>query len=461
MKIEEIIANERPAEQIIADLKKKTINVPGWETLEKEYDTSKHPVMNKALYPDKLMKNGTYERVTRYTLGWQKLAVKRMTELLFGLPVTRVYSTHDNEDEKRVSLIMEDIFKRNRINSVNIERGRCLYASCEVVTLWYSQEVATMYAGEQSPYKLRCKNYSPMNGDTLYPLFDEYDDMIALSVEYSRTEGDATVTYFDTYTADKHIRWRTLGNTTEVDIEENIDLQKIAGVYAPRPEPIWESQSANVYEAEWTLSRNGNYIRKNARPNWVVFSDEDISFGGEKPGSEEGRNVMQYSANSRAEYVTWQQAIDSIKFHIEEIKRNFFMELQLPDMSMDNMKATPMSGEARKMMFIDAQMKATDESGLWYEYFDREINVIRAFMKKMYPQLATAIDNIQVDVVITPYQIRDEAEKITNLTNATGGKAVMSQRTAIANLGYVEDVDAELEQIANEDMSNVFEQPAL
>jgi hypothetical protein len=79
----------------------------------------------------------------------------------------------------------------------------------------------------------------------------------------------------------------------------------------------------------------------------------------------------------------------------------------------------------------------------------------------MYPQLATAIDNIQVDVVITPYQIRDEAEKITNLTNATGGKSIMSQRTAIANLGYVEDVDAELEQIANEDMSNVFEQPAM
>ena len=461
MKIEEIIASDRPATQIIADLKKKTIKVPSWEKLVKEYDTSRHPVMDRALYRDKLLKNGTEEKVTRFTLGWQKLATKRMTELLFGLPVTRVYNTHDNEDEKRAALIMEDIFKRNRINSVNIERARYLYASCEVVTLWYSQEVPTLYAGEQSPYKLRCKNYSPMNGDTLYPLFDEYDDMVALSIEYSRSEDEQTITYFDTYTADKHIRWRTSGGATEVDIEENIDLQKINGIYGCRPEPIWEDKSQNVYEAEWTLSRNGNYISKNARPNWVVFSNDDIIYGNEKLGREEGRNVLQYTADSRAEYVTWQQAIDSIKFHIEEIKRNFFMELQLPDMSMDNMKATPMSGEARKMMFIDAQMKATDESGLWYEYFDREINVVRAFMKKMYPQLATAIDALQVDVVITPYQIRDDAEKITNLVNATGGKAVMSQRTAISNLGYVEDVDAELEQIANEDMSNVFEQPTL
>lgn len=135
------------------------------------------------------------------------------------------------------------------------------------------------------------------------------------------------------------------------------------------------------------------------------------------------------------------------------------MQLQLPDMSMDNMKATPMSGEARKMMFIDAQMKVTDEAGIWLEAFDREINVVRAFMKKMFPQLATAIDSLQVEIVITPYQIRDDAERINNLSNATGGKAIMSQRTAIANLGYVEDVDKELEEIANESTIDLFQEP--
>ena len=89
----------------------------------------------------------------------------------------------------------------------------------------------------------------------------------------------------------------------------------------------------------------------------------------------------------------------------------------MPDMSMDGMKATPMSGEARKMMFIDAQLKVLDESGAWLEFFDREINVVRAFMKKMYPKLATAIDSLSVEVVITPYQIHDETETINKLSN--------------------------------------------
>lgn len=457
MDIKEITSPERDARRIISDLKYKTVVVKPWANLRKEYEPKEHPVMTDKNYRDKVTKKGI-EKVTRLTLGLQKLAVKRMTELMFAIPVQRVYNPV-NEQEKTVAKIMEAIFLKNRVNSLNIERGKSLFASCETITLWYSQEQPTMYAGQKSLLKLRCKNYSPMNGDSLYPLFDEYDDMIALSIEYTRKEGNRTITYFDTYTADEHIRWRTENGGTVEELRESVELGKITGIYIHRDEPIWEDQSPNVYEGEWTLSRNGNYIRKNARPNWVVFSDKKVNHGNEPTNDNAGRNVLQYGQNDKAEYKTWQQAIDSIKFHIDEIKRNFFMELQLPDMSMENMKATPMSGEARKMMFIDAQLKVTDESGIWLEFFDREINVVRAFMKKMYPSLSAAIDSLQVDVVITPYQIRDEAERITNLTNATNGKAIMSQRTAVANLGYVDDIDEELAQIAKESTVSLFEEP--
>lgn len=459
MDIKEITSETRDAGSIIADLKKKSVQVPEWAELEKEYEPSKHPVVTDKLYRDKVTRKSV-ERMTRITLGWQKLATKRMSELMFGIPVQRVYTPADDA-EKQVAQIMEAIFKRNRIDSVNIERGRHLFASCENMTLWYAQEQDTDYAGNKSKLKLRCKNFSPMNGTSIYPLFDEYGDLVALSLEYNRSEDNRTITYFETYTDNEHIRWRTDTGTIEEETREPIELMKIPAIYMMRPEPIWEDQSENVYEAEWTLSRNGNYIRKNARPNWVIFSDNNIKYGTEPAGDNAGRNVLQYGQNDKAQYVTWQQAIDSIKFHIEEIKRNFFMQLQLPDMSMDSMKATPMSGEARKMMFIDAQMKVTDESGIWLEAFDREINVIRAFMKKMYPTLASAIDSLSVEVVITPYQIRDDAERIGNLMNATAGKAIMSQRTAVANLGYVEDVDKELADIASESNIDVFQEPMM
>ena len=454
----------RTSDAIIADLKQKTIVVPAWSKLLNEYDARRHPVMDKKLYKDKPRKDGTIERVTRITLPLQRLAVKRMSELLFGIPVKRVYKP-ETEEEQRAAKIIEGIFERNRIDSVNIERGRALYASCEAATIWYAQEQEAIYGGEASPIKVRCKTFSPMNGAQLYPLFDEYEDLQALSIEYTREEATRTIRYFETFTKDRHIRWSNEAKDSDmaIEVDEVVSLQKITGVYIHRPEPIWEDQSENVFEAEWTLSRNGNYIRKNARPNWVVFSNQKVNYGKETGGDNEGRNVLQYPADAKAEYVTWQQATDSLKYHVDEIKRNFFMTLQLPDMSMDTMKATPMSGEARKMLFIDAQMKAGDEAGIWYELLDREVNVVRAFVAAIFPELSAAVHSLAIETEITPFNIRDEQERIANLTNATGGLAIMSQRTAVANLGYVDDIDKELMEInenAASGMEDIFKESA-
>ena len=462
--LQEIFEAGRDATQIVADLKKKTIEVIPWSKLEKEYDPKKHPVMIDANYNSKEGQKGKERKVTRVILPWQKLATRRMASLAFGIPVKRVYKPKDeSETGKKAAAIIESIYKRNHINSVNLERARFLYSACEVVTIWYTQEVegGAVYAGEKTPLKLRCKNYSPKKGDALYPLFDEYDDMIALSVEYTRDEDGTKVTYFDTYTADHHYRWRMNGSQAEPDMDEQIQIGKINGVYGYRELPIWEEQSENVYEAEWTYSYNGNYVRKNSRPNWVVFCDpqDRVKVGQEKDDERLGRNVLKYPANAKAEYKTWDQSIESIKFHTSELKKNFFMGWQRPDMSSDNMKETPMSGESRKMLFIDCQMKVLDESGIWIEYFDREMSVVKAFAEKMFPSYAEAIRTMEVENIITPFTIRDEGERITNYSNATGGKAVMSRRTAVSRLGMVDDVDEEIKLIEEEETTDLFDEP--
>lgn len=463
MNIKELTNPQRPAVDIITDLKTKTINVPSWkDRLVKEYESKLHPVMTDPTYTDIVKKNGRVEKVSRITIGWMKLAVKRMTELLFGIDVIRIYNDHGNEQEKLASQILEDVYNKNRIVSVNNQRSRHLYAACESMTLWYTQDQPTTYAGQKTDTKLRCRIFSPYSdpsnpGAEIYPLFDEYEDLVALSIAYSRKEGKTIVNYFETYTADEHIRWRNETGIPEEVLRENHEIGKIPGVYLHRSEPIWEDKASNVYEIEWNLSRNGNYIRKNSRPTWVVASDEDIDFGGERDGDSESRNVLKYPADAKYGYATWPQAIDSLKFHIEELKREFFTDLQLPDMSMDNMKATPMSGEARKMVFIDGQMKVKDESGLWLEAFDRETNVLKAYLKLMYPELADAFDNLGVEHRITAYQIKDDSERYSNISTATNGKPFMSQRTAIKLAGEVDDVDAELAAIAEESKADITE----
>lgn len=455
--IDEILSLDNPAE-VINELKYKTIDIRPWSELEKEYNKKLHPVYTDKNYRDKNKetKDGGLQviRLTRIALGLQKLAVKRIGELCFGIPVKRIWKPK-NEQEQKAAKVLEAIFQKNKIDSVNIERSNYLYASCEFVTIWYTQEQDTEYGGEKSKLKLRCKSYSPMKGTKLYPLFDEFDDMIALSIEYSRKQGTETTTYFETYTSERHIRWMQKGNSWEIELDEQIQIGKIAGVYQYRPEPIWEDESDNVYEAEWQLSRQGNYLRKNLEPIWVVFADETIEMGKENNSGTTGRKVLKYPKDAKAGYQTWEQAIDNLKYFIETIRQNFFAQLQLPEMSSDAMKSMPMSAESRKMIFIDGQLKVTDESGMWYDTFYREINVVKAFAKKMFPKLATAIESLQVQVIITPYNITDESERINMYSDATGGKQVMSQRTAIERLGYADDVDAELQKIADETVESM------
>ncbi|MDR1119753.1 MAG: phage portal protein [Dysgonamonadaceae bacterium] len=452
--LEEILSGS--PKDIVSTLQTKSIDLPEWDALESEYNPEKHPVITDSGYMDIVGDDGSVEEVTRITLSLQRLAAKRTTELCFGIPVKRIYSPQ-TDGEKEVARAIEAILKRNRIESVNIERGNMLFASCETATIWFATEEPNTLYGFESRLKLRCRSYSPMNGDSIYPLFDsETGDMIALSFGYTRKEGDKDIEYLDAYTADRHIRYRNDGDWIE-ELSEQSAIGKIPAVYCCRPTPAWEDTSNIVYEIEWALSRNGNYLRKNSKPLVVLFADEEIPFGQEKGEKEEFKSAFQYPKGSDLKYVTWEQAIENLKFYINELRQSFFTQLQLPDWSYESMKTTPMSGEARKQMFIDAQLKVKDESGRLLEMLDREINVIKAFLKIMMKGREKDIDNLQVTTEITPFTISDDKEIISNIMTATGGKAIMSQREGIAFLGWSDNVDETVRQIQEENNADAFD----
>lgn len=448
---------QMPPSDIVDALTEKTISLPRWEILRREYDSELHPVMDKRQYPDILHSDNEIEKVTRVTLDFQRLAVKRMTELCFGIPVKRVASP-ENQTQKDITTIIDAIFQRNRIDNVNIERANLLFSGCEVLTLWYAKEDKNTIYGIESPIKIRCKNFSPVTNDELFPYFDEYGDMVAMSVRYKRKRLDETITLFDCYTAERHIKLEQ-GEKTDWQVveDEKITLGKIPCVYCYRPTPIWENTSKLVYEMEWTLSRNGNYIRKNSKPLFGIFADEQIELDKELTENREFRSILQFPMGSTAQYITWQQSIESVKFQIDELKQMFFTQLQLPDFSFESMKSTPMSGEARKQLFIDAQLKVQDESGRLLEMLDREVSVVKQFVKLILPKYASEIDALQIENRITPFTITDESDKITNYVQATGGKAIMSQIQAIRELGLSSDPDRTLQEIQEDSAQSAAE----
>lgn len=465
--ITQILNLSRSADDIITDLKVKSVELPEWCDLLNDYEPTLHKIVHDTVSrKDKIRSDGTKEVASRIHIGLEKLLVKRMTEFMFAIPVKRVYHNIEGSDvRQQIAKAIEAIYKYARIDTENINRGNAYFASCEVFTIWYVVNKPNSLYGFNSKYKLKCKTYSPMEGVKLYPLFDEYGDMLAQSFEYKKKVKDTEITFFETYTADKHYKWQQAGSGWEAVLTgEEIKLLKIPGVYACRPVPIWHGLSHIRQEIEYTLSRNSDVIAYNSAP---ILKISGGTRGSEDKG--ETRRIYRVENGGDVSYVSWQQAIEALKYHVDTLLKFFWMQSQMPDVSFDNMRSLGNIGfDARQMLLTDAHLKVGDESGVWIELFEREASVVKEFLKFMNTSWANEIDNIEIEHIITPFIQNDETAVIDRLQKANGGKAIMSQLESIQQAGYSNDPQATLEQIQKEEASasqnrvnNIFGESAI
>lgn len=445
----------------IAILQRKEIDVPNWEGLKKKYNKNNHLINDRGFRPDK-KKNGDNYYVSRIALSLQKMACERMTELMFALPVQRKYSYPKENEEIYIEITsaIENIYKKVRIDALNLDRGEALFASCEIATILYLKEESNTKYGFNSKYKVCLKTYTPKNGDRLFPLFDNYGDMIAFSVEYTRKVLKKGVvveqTYFDTYTA--NFIYNFILNSNEEPVVVANPIGKIPVAYCHRDEPIYadvcaknERERGLVDEIEEALSDNSDVNRLNSAP---ILAGKGLNTEGDKGGILRFYNMGE---NGDLKYVTWQQATDSVKFQIETLLKMFFMQLQLPDLSFENLKSLNLqSGEAMKMLLTDSHLKVGHEAGRFIEMFDRESSIIKSVLKLMNVVWADYIDKIEIEHIITPFMPNDENITLTNIQKATGGKAVMSQREGIMKLGYSDNIDETLRQIQEEEKQSAI-----
>lgn len=448
--LEQIFRAGRGADNIINDLREKSVSIQDdWSVLVKDYEPKLHGIVTDASNrKDKIHQNGKVDKAARIYVGLEKLLVGRMTEFMCAIPVKRVYhNIEGNPVRQDIAKAIEAIYKYARINAENIKRIRSYFASCEVFTIWYTVKQDNTLYGFNSKYKLKCKSYSPMDGVRLYPYIDGLGDMLAMSFEYSVKNGNEMETWFETYTADRHYKWKqsSAGWETVVDGEE-IVIKKIPGVYLWRNAPVYDGLSVIREEIEYTLSRNSDTIAYNAAP---VLKVVGALQGEEHKGS--AQRIFRVENGGDVAYVAWQQAIEAVRYHVETLLKMYWMQSQMPDISFDNMTSLGNIGyDARQTLLTDAHLKVGDEKGAVEEAFEREANVIKAFLKELNTAWESEIDNIEIEHIITPFIQNDEKAEIDKWMAASGGKPLMSHIEAITNFGMSDDPAKTLEQINKE-----------
>lgn len=447
--IEYLFDEKQNVDDTITRLKEKTLDIEPWSKLLLDYEPTLHRIMGDHVGREDHVSNGRMDKAARITVGLEKLLVNRMVEFMVSIPVKRVYhNVDDDEKKKEVVRVIEAIYKRARINAENIKRFREYFATCEMVSIWYTIPSVNSEYGFESRQKLRVNTYSPMAGYKLYPLFDEYNDMVAMSIEYERKDvGGNAITFFETYTNQTHIKWRyDDGKWVEVE-RTHITLMKIPCIYIYRPKPIYWGLSVLRDELEYTLSRQSDVVAYNAAP--ILKVTGEIINDEENKGA--SRRLFRMEDGGNVEYVSWSQSTEAVKNHIDQLLKLFWMQGQMPDVSFEKLAGIGQVGyDARRLLFTDAHLKVNDEKGPVVEFLEREGNVIKAFVKEIRTDLADKVDEIDIEHVISPFIQDDEQLEINKGVAANGGKPLMSQRESIARYGRSKDPDKSLQEIRDE-----------
>lgn len=465
MDIKEILGNVNSIDQKINALKKRTVFVPLWSSLIENYEPSNHKVLTDTLsLKDK--ENG--EKSARISIGLEKLLANRINQFTFAIPVKRQYNIPSNDAQSAIITAIENIYNTAHIDSMNYKRGIAYYAACEMFTIWYTVKRENTIYGFPCKYKLKCKTYSPMDGVHLYPIIDELDDMVAMSFEYDKQVSETeVVTIFETFTSDRHFIWKknNQGNTWEettaqvmddgtIESGEEIIINKIPGVYLWRPAPVYAGLGNIRHELEYNLSRNSNVIAYNAAP---IVKVKGGIVGKEKKG--ESNRIWRVESDGDISYVSWNQSQEAVNNQTSTLLKLYWMLSQIPDISFDNMKGLGNIGyDARQTLLTDARLKINEESGAWKECFEREFNVIKAFLKQMNNAWANELDNITCEHIITPYVPQDENYDINIRMKANGGMPVESQLESIVKLGKSKDPTSTLKEIRKDQAASAFAQ---
>jgi len=462
MKIEEVTQKTDIAESIAVI--RKTARELDVEVLKAQYSVKSHETMNPAVRKKKTIKkaenSSSLVEVNRLAFPLQKRIVNSSVSFTFGSPVL-LECEAKSEQEKLVLHAVARVLFDNKSGSLNRRMARNLFRSTEVAECWFpvpvgaSEDSTHETYGFKSSVKLRCKLFSPWLGDKLMPVFSAIGDMIAFGREYSREDDGKKTIYFEAYTDDETVVWVQKGQLwSEASRTPNAG-SKIPIVYASQEEPEWADVQYSIERLETLLSNFADTNDYHASPK--IFIEGKITGFSQK--GETGA-ILQGDIGTKASYLSWDHAPESIKLEIETLLRFIYSFSQTPDISFESVKGLgQISGEALKMLFIDAHLKVQEKREVLDEYLQRRVNLLLNFIGVIDPSLKKVTDNLEIVPEIVPFVINDAKNLIDRMVSANGGKPILSQRTSIAVSGLVEDVDAEykliLEEQANDNLFDV------
>lgn len=442
--IDELIASG----QIDAVKAKLFVRTPEIEKALKQWNVCDHTIMERS---GKVIEGGELVKDWKLPISYQKKIVQSSVAFLFGEEVTFQRESDESTDEVYQMLLQlrEDM----RMSTKDQENAIHLLSETESAKLFVPYRDPNISDPDQLAQpgliNLKCILLAKSLGDTLYTRFDEFGVLQAFARGYIVKSGMTDIEHLDIFTA-KETHYCTKQNGIwDVKTEAN-KLGKIPVAYYRLPQTDWADVQALIERREWLTSTRADNNDRTGDPI-LVLEGNVVKL----PGAKEVGKVVVLEPGGKANYLVPQMSVDMVKNEKEDLKELIHYLTDTPDLSMDKMSSLGLtSGKAIEMAFFGALLKAKSRHGFFREMIDRENNILKAYIGKLIDTGKEAVSEKLKIKVKFGNPLPDNAEDFINmLTTATGGKAVLSQKTAVSLNPLVTDAKEEIKNLNEEEVS--------
>lgn len=474
MRVSELTKGVTNPEDEINILRRRPDSMPApiIDDLNKNLLVKNHDIFNRSLRPDKktypnpitdaagnIIDKGEAkpELVNRIGLALQKLIIKRAVAFLFGNPVIKNYNAKDDTDENLVKCIIEYLDDNNE-DMLNRMAARSVFSYKEVAEYWFvtKEEEAHEDYGFSTNFKLKCITFSPKNGDILYPIFNEYGTLVAFSREFTIKHKDFTESYFETFTDEETIRWKSSSITNKWErfgkSETNI-IKKIPIIYGYQEDGETDDVNDIISRLETLFSNLGDVNDHHTAPK-IFINGRVVSFG--QKG--QSNTIIQGEKDAKAEYLSWDHAPESFKVEVENLLKMLYTISQTPDISFDSVKGLgSISGVALKLLFMDAHLKVKDKEEIFLPFLKRRYSILKAYALQMNTKFKSST-SLRIKPQIDPFMIADDLTLAKVIQIANGSKPFISQQDSVKQWGGTnEDYIKIMEERKTELQEDLFE----
>jgi SPP1 family phage portal protein len=416
-----------------------------------QYDPSKHDITKTDKRPDKLIEtnNGPGSvKVARLTIPMQKKIVNMAVAFLCARPV-QLMATPDGSIQTDLLAMIDRTWIDNKLDFDTMLLAEKLMSETEVAEIWYTEDAAADYwkgtVMEGSKFRMRMQIIAKSTGDDLYPIYNQFGDMIAFGRGYQLKKDGKAVDHFDLYTESKIYLGvkESGGNTYTVEQKDNT-LGKIPVIYYSQDAPEWQDVQTMIDRLEVVISNHADNNDYFSSP--MLFVDGEIE--GFAAKGEQGK-VLQGKNGAKVEIISWDQAPDSVKLEFTNLYNLILYMTDTPDLSPENIKGREVpSGFALKILFMQAHLKAARKSGIVGKGLQRRLNLLKAGIAKICVKLEPGLP-IQIAPQFTFFLPTNDKELVDMISEAFAG-GFISRKTAVARNPLVTDPEAELQQILEE-----------